>query len=117
MNKIAHSLSAALLLGCGLAAHAGENIDGDLIARGKALAVASDCMACHTNTPQQGKPYAGGYGIASPMGTIYATNITPSVKYGMAAIPRPSLPPPCGPVFARMALTSTRRCRTPPTPA
>ncbi|ELN2738246.1 cytochrome c [Pluralibacter gergoviae] len=83
MNKIAHSLSAALLLGCGLASHAGENIDGDLIARGKALAVASDCMACHTNTPQQGKPYAGGYGISSPMGTIYATNITPSVKYGI----------------------------------
>lgn len=80
MNKVTHSLAAALLLGCGLAAHAR---DGDLIAKGQALAIASDCMACHTNAQQQGKPFAGGYGIASPMGTIYATNITPSVKYGI----------------------------------
>lgn len=80
MNKITHALAATLLLGSGFAAHAQ---DGDLIAKGQALAIASDCMACHTNTQQQGKPFAGGYGIASPMGTIYATNITPSVKYGI----------------------------------
>ena len=57
MNKITHALAATLLLGSGFAAHAQ---DGDLIAKGQALAIASDCMACHTNTQQQGKPFAGG---------------------------------------------------------
>ena len=38
-------------------------------------------MACHTAA--SGKPYAGGYAIDSPLGTIYATNITPSKKGGI----------------------------------
>lgn len=85
MNTLSHSLTAALLLGCGFAAHAAESVDDNLIAQGKALAVASDCMACHTNTPGKGKAFAGGYGIASPVGAIYTTNITPSVKYGIGS--------------------------------
>lgn len=51
------------------------------ITRGRTLAVAADCMACHT--APRGKPYAGGYAIASPLGTIYATNITPSTRNGI----------------------------------
>lgn len=82
MNKFMLSALACATL---LAGPAGAQTppDASLIARGHALAIASDCMACHTDTPHQGKPYAGGYGIASPMGTIYATNITPSVRYGI----------------------------------
>lgn len=53
-----------------------------LIARGHYLAIAADCAACHTN-PYGGKAYAGGYGIASPLGTIYSTNITPSKSDGI----------------------------------
>lgn len=34
-------------------------------------------MACH------GENYAGGSPIATPMGDIYATNITPSKRYGI----------------------------------
>jgi mono/diheme cytochrome c family protein len=46
------------------------------IQRGAYLATASDCTACHT--APGGLPFAGGLPIASPVGTIYATNITPS---------------------------------------
>lgn len=51
------------------------------IKRGEYLAYAGDCMACHTSNPDA--PYAGGHGLASPLGTIYATNITPDKKYGI----------------------------------
>lgn len=53
-----------------------------LIQRGKMLATAADCMACHT-APKGGKSFAGGYGIESPLGTIYSTNITPSKTAGI----------------------------------
>ncbi|CAE6745763.1 Fructose dehydrogenase cytochrome subunit [Paraburkholderia aspalathi] len=53
-----------------------------LIKQGRLLAIASDCMACHTVT-DKGREFAGGYGIVSPMGTIYSTNITPSRRAGI----------------------------------
>jgi mono/diheme cytochrome c family protein len=53
-----------------------------LIAQGKYLATAADCTACHT-APGSGKPFAGGYAIVSPLGTIYSTNITPSKMNGI----------------------------------
>src|ERR1700741_2924639 len=52
-----------------------------VIERGKYLAIAADCGACHT-TPG-GKPYAGGLPISTPLGTIYSTNITPSADFGI----------------------------------
>ncbi|MCS4279252.1 c-type cytochrome [Stenotrophomonas rhizophila] len=54
----------------------------DTIERGRYLSVAADCVACHTS-PKQGKPYAGGYAIASPLGEIWASNITPSTSHGI----------------------------------
>ena len=48
---------------------------------GRAVAVAADCMACHT--APKGQPYAGGLAIASPYGTIYSTNITPDKDNGI----------------------------------
>jgi mono/diheme cytochrome c family protein len=48
---------------------------------GKRLAVAADCVACHT--APGGKAFAGGYPLESPMGTIYSTNITPSKTAGI----------------------------------
>jgi len=50
--------------------------------RGRYLATAADCAACHTK-PEGGGAYAGGYAIASPLGTIWSSNITPSKKYGI----------------------------------
>jgi len=49
--------------------------------QGKMVASAADCQACHTNPG--GQPFAGGYSIHSPMGTIFTTNITPSKQFGI----------------------------------
>ncbi|WP_229205778.1 cytochrome c [Duganella sp. Leaf126] len=54
-----------------------------LVERGRSLAVAGDCMACHSAPARPA--YTGGLAIASPLGTIYSTNITPSVKSGIGA--------------------------------
>lgn len=56
-----------------------ETPDSDLLSRGEQVAIASDCQACHT-APGSKSAFSGGYGIASPMGTIYSTNITPSTR-------------------------------------
>jgi fructose 5-dehydrogenase cytochrome subunit len=57
--------------------------DSEEIARGKYMATASDCEACHTRPG--GKPLAGGLALASPLGVIYSTNITPSKQYGIGS--------------------------------
>jgi mono/diheme cytochrome c family protein len=59
---------------------AGEN-DSDSIRRGEYLSRAGDCMACHT--VKGGQAYAGGLGLETPVGAVYATNITPDKKYGI----------------------------------
>lgn len=51
------------------------------IARGEYLARAGDCAACHT--ARGGVPYAGGRGIATPFGTVYASNLTPDDATGL----------------------------------
>jgi mono/diheme cytochrome c family protein len=56
--------------------------DAALVERGRQLAVAADCAACHT-APKAGKPFAGGYAIVSPLGDIVASNITPSKAGGI----------------------------------
>ena len=52
-----------------------------LVERGRYLALAGDCAACHT--AKDGKPFAGGMAIASPIGKIYSTNITPDQATGI----------------------------------
>ena len=54
-----------------------------LIEKGRYLADAGDCTACHT--VKGGKPFAGGLPIASPIGTLYSTNITPDKASGIGA--------------------------------
>ncbi|HEY0802740.1 MAG TPA: cytochrome c [Steroidobacteraceae bacterium] len=49
--------------------------DAAAIERGRYLALAADCTACHT--APAGKPFAGGLALDSPLGAIYSTNITP----------------------------------------
>ena len=56
----------------------------ELVEQGRYLAIAGDCGGCHT-LPEGGKPYAGGYPIASPVGVIYSTNITSSRIAGIGA--------------------------------
>ncbi|KRB30193.1 cytochrome c [Mesorhizobium sp. Root172] len=55
--------------------------DADLIAQGKYIATASDCVACHTTAG--GETMAGGLAIETPIGSIMSTNITPSKENGI----------------------------------
>jgi mono/diheme cytochrome c family protein len=55
--------------------------DAASVERGRYLAVAADCGACHT--APGGKPFAGGFAIDSPLGVIYSTNITPDPETGI----------------------------------
>jgi mono/diheme cytochrome c family protein len=54
-----------------------------LIAEGKYLAHAGDCIACHT--APEGKLFAGGLPMPTPFGTLYTTNITPDVETGIGS--------------------------------
>src|ERR1700748_392732 len=56
--------------------------DQALVQRGAYLAKVGDCVACHW--APKGKPYAGGLPMVTPMGKIFATNITPDPEPGMA---------------------------------
>ncbi|MEG1767652.1 MAG: c-type cytochrome, partial [Comamonas sp.] len=49
--------------------------------RGRLIAAAGDCVVCHT-TPG-GAANAGGFGLETPFGTIYSTNITPDNETGI----------------------------------
>ncbi|MBN3787891.1 c-type cytochrome [Burkholderia sp. Ac-20353] len=55
--------------------------DEALVARGAYLAKAGDCVACHT--APHGTPFAGGLKMDTPLGAIYATNITPDPDTGI----------------------------------
>jgi mono/diheme cytochrome c family protein len=58
-----------------------EAPSAELIRRGEYVARLSDCVACHS-TPNS-KPFAGGLEMATPMGSIFATNITPDKETGI----------------------------------
>lgn len=52
-----------------------------LIERGAYLARLGDCAACHS---MPGRPaFSGGLRMATPIGAIYTSNITPDPKYGI----------------------------------
>ena len=55
--------------------------DSDLVARGAYMARASDCVACHT--APGGQPFGGGYGIVTPFGKIYGSNISSDPDLGI----------------------------------
>jgi len=53
------------------------------IAQGARLASLGYCAQCHT--APGGKPFAGGYPLKTPFGTIYGTNITPDPETGIGS--------------------------------
>jgi mono/diheme cytochrome c family protein len=55
--------------------------DAQTVQQGAYLARAGNCMACHTSAA--GAAYAGGRGIATPFGTVYAGNLTPDPETGI----------------------------------
>jgi mono/diheme cytochrome c family protein len=74
---ISHAVAVAAAV---IGVHASA-ADSDLIARGKYLTTAGDCVACHSLPG--GKPFAGGLALPTPIGEIIATNITPSKTAGI----------------------------------
>lgn len=56
-------------------------IDATTIARGAYLARLGDCAACHSVAGKP--PFAGGLRMATPIGAIYTSNITPDRRYGI----------------------------------
>ncbi|MBB3211644.1 mono/diheme cytochrome c family protein [Herbaspirillum sp. Sphag1AN] len=61
-------------------AHGGSK---DTVQRGKYLAQAADCIACHS--VQGGKDFAGGLRMATPFGVIVSSNITPDKEHGIGS--------------------------------
>ncbi|PXW28310.1 c-type cytochrome [Paraburkholderia caballeronis] len=55
--------------------------DRQLKLEGAHVVALGDCAVCHTS--KNGKPFAGGLPLATPFGTIYATNITPDAQTGI----------------------------------
>jgi mono/diheme cytochrome c family protein len=51
------------------------------VARGAQLAAVGNCISCHT--APGGKPYAGGYSLHTPFGTVHGSNITPDPETGI----------------------------------
>lgn len=78
---------SGLLLAAGIALSpvqaADSQPDPALLAKGAYLARAADCNACHRGTAPGSPDYSGGLAIATPMGDIIATNITPSMRSGI----------------------------------
>jgi mono/diheme cytochrome c family protein len=51
------------------------------VAKGEVLAAEGHCLSCHVRPG--GQPFAGGYGVNTPFGIIYGSNITPDLKTGI----------------------------------
>ncbi|MBD8095177.1 cytochrome c [Pseudomonas fluorescens] len=60
---------------------ANATADPTLVSRGEYVARVSDCVACHSLPGKA--PFAGGLEMATPLGAIHATNITPDKNVGI----------------------------------
>src|SRR5690606_38751495 len=79
MNRtLTHAFWLAALMVTATPAGAADEAE---VVRGRYLATAGDCIACHT--APGGQSMAGGLPLASPLGPIYSTNITPSKTHGI----------------------------------
>lgn len=86
MSRKRLAIAAAMLATAALPAAIGrpalaDDQDFALIERGRYVAVAADCVACHSLPG--GTPYAGGSALQTPFGTLVAPNITPDRETGI----------------------------------
>src|SRR5580692_10886775 len=73
---------AASLFASGMAR--GDDLQSfSAVERGRYLATAADCAACHTKPG--GKPFAGGVALQTPFGTLVGSNITPDPEAGIGS--------------------------------
>ncbi|WP_050470341.1 cytochrome c [Herbaspirillum chlorophenolicum] len=75
--------AAVMTLSTAAASAQNAPVDQQLVKRGEYLAKAGDCVACHT--AKGGKPFAGGLPMATPIGTVYSSNITPDKDHGIGS--------------------------------
>ncbi|MFJ3047662.1 cytochrome c [Herbaspirillum chlorophenolicum] len=75
--------AAVMTLSAAAASAQNAPVDQQLVKRGEYLAKAGDCVACHT--AKGGKPFAGGLPMATPIGTVYSSNITPDKDHGIGS--------------------------------
>ena len=57
------------------------SFSAESIAKGEILSAEGHCVSCHIGLG--GQPLAGGYGVNTPFGVIYGTNITPDPQTGI----------------------------------
>lgn len=87
IRAVLAALAAGTMLSCSLPAPAPiaaaqpVSFDAAAVARGARLAAVGNCVSCHT--APGGKPYAGGYPLKTPFGTVHGTNITPDPDTGI----------------------------------
>ena len=85
-RTLSRTLRVATVAAALLAAGAVRAVDlqsYDTVERGRYLAIAADCAACHTKPG--GKPFAGGVALQTPFGTLVGSNITPDPQAGIGA--------------------------------
>jgi mono/diheme cytochrome c family protein len=58
--------------------------NADQLRRGQYLVRVGDCAPCHT--PEGGPPFAGSFGLNTPFGVIYSTNLTSDPETGIGAL-------------------------------
>jgi mono/diheme cytochrome c family protein len=80
---IRRALAAALLAATVAIPAAAQELSYSEVERGRYLTRAGDCKACHTDLENDGIPYAGGRGLATPFGIIYSANLTPDDETGL----------------------------------
>ncbi|MBB4865865.1 mono/diheme cytochrome c family protein [Pseudomonas nitritireducens] len=80
MKLILLPLALSLCIGLAQAADLAQQAS---LERGRYLALLGDCAACHTLDAR--RPFAGGVALQSPLGPIYASNITPDTRNGIGS--------------------------------
>jgi mono/diheme cytochrome c family protein len=75
------ALAGGALMAASGPSRADDKQDFSSIERGRYLAVAADCTACHT--APGGKPFAGGLPLKTPFGVLVSSNITPDYEFGI----------------------------------
>jgi alcohol dehydrogenase (quinone), cytochrome c subunit len=86
MTRVTHFVALSLATVAALTlvvspVQADEAADQALVKQGEYVARTGDCVACHT--ARDGKPFAGGLPLQTPIGAVYATNITPDNDTGI----------------------------------
>ena len=65
---------------CIKSSYSTEDLESSIV-RGEYLAKLANCVSCHST--EGGKAFSGGLKMATPIGNLYSTNITPHIETGI----------------------------------